>query len=576
MILSDRRHWPASYTGTSYRDYITIWENVDNVIDPIGVNAGGHFVAADMFMFVWCAGTRGQFREARNGGCCGTWLRWRAFARYAHLPDMRELEAIACTNRFGETFPDDCSWPSCGPVATWERTRMVLLLLLSPEAWINALDQLPLPILMWNAIQMLALRDDPALIEHLIADVPAAFDAAGSWTGSVAALLISDVVVEQLQATHGAARVAALGLDASLPATVDRAERAKLRLAALENSELEAWATRVYASLLDRPGGDAVAFELLARLCGTAIHGEWDHRAGEWSANETALAAMVRALIEKNESVAKLEAWWCQREAVESQRRTATRHPPDTSMTAGMLRVPGLPYLVGAIAMLHERHPDPRKACANDAALLWAWAERLFLERDRGIDLLHAARVQLGFDRLGYLLAAQRRPDQAWRALHRRLAPQRRRLAIHAFEPSGRKFHGSYYLGFVAVLALIHWNRSGSTDEQLHVRAFYQVLLEEARQMYLTAPMLDRKRAAALLATCFAPVRAVFGQSFGDHLVGMLAPLANSPVLVRDICQVLVSNGVAEDTLQSVGDRLGIDLAAARTLAARLAPGPTT
>jgi hypothetical protein len=466
------------------------------------------------------------------------------------------------------------SRPSWGPVASWERTRMSLLLLLSPEAWMNALDQLPLPTLMWDAIHLLMLRDDPALIERMIATAPAAFDAAGSWKGSVAALLISDVVVEQLQATHSAARVAALCLELSPPVEIERTNRAKQHLAALENGELLAWATGLYASLLDHPGNDAVAFELLARLCRAEILGGWNHVPGAWSAKETALAGLVRALVDCKVPVTRLEAWWRRREADESRRREATGSPPDTFTTARPLFVEGLPYLVGAIAVVHACHPAPREACRDDAALLWTWTEDLFLGRDPGIDLLHVWQTQWGFAWLGYLLAAQRRPDEAWRALHRRLAPERRRLAQHAFEPSGRKLHGSYDLGFVAVLALLHWNGAASTAEQLHIHAFYRSLVEKARQMYLTAPLSDRRRSAALLSDCFAPARAVFGQALDEHLVGMLAPLANDPVIVRDICEALVRNMVTDDVLMTIGERLGIDLAVTRELAERLAPGP--
>jgi hypothetical protein len=278
---------------------------------------------------------------------------------------------------------------------------------------------------------------------------------------------------------------------------------------------------------------------------------------------------VVHALANREVPITRLEAWWRRRESDEARRRQVTGDPPERQLVTE-----GLPYLVGAIAVMHARHPEPREASWDDAARLWAWAEVLFRCRDPGIDLLHMARSQSGFDWLGYLLAAQRRPDEAWRALHRWLAPQRRRLAQHAFEPSGRKLHGSYDLGFVAVLALIHWNRRASTDEQLYIHGFYQALLEEARQMYLTAPMLDRRRSAALLANCFAPVRAVFGRAHDDHLVGMLAPLANDPVIVRDICQILMSNKATDGALKSVGDRLGIDLAAMRGLAERLVPGP--
>jgi hypothetical protein len=94
--------------------------------------------------------------------------------------------------------------------------------------------------------------------------------------------------------------------------------------------------------------------------------------------------------------------------------------------------------------------------------------------------------------------------------------------------------------------------------------------------MYLTAPISDRGRSAALLTSCFATALTIFGQALDDHLVGMLAPLANTPVIIRDNCQILMRNGVTDDTLNRIGGRLGIDLAATRRLAERLAPGPKT
>jgi len=57
----------------------------------------------------------------------------------------------------------------------------------------------------------------------------------------------------------------------------------------------------------------------------------------------------------------------------------------------------GLPWLIGAIIVMHARHPNPREASRDDAARLWAWAEVLFLGRDSGIDLLDSAQSQSGY-----------------------------------------------------------------------------------------------------------------------------------------------------------------------------------
>jgi hypothetical protein len=53
---------------------------------------------------------------------------------------------------------------SRGMVADWVRRRMSLLLSLSPEAWMRALDELPLPTLMWEAVAFLLLRSSPPLL----------------------------------------------------------------------------------------------------------------------------------------------------------------------------------------------------------------------------------------------------------------------------------------------------------------------------------------------------------------------------------------------------------------------------
>jgi hypothetical protein len=283
---------------------------------------------------------------------------------------------------------------------------------------------------------------------------------------------------------------------------------------------------------------------------------------------------MVRAIVERDVPIAKIEAWWRRREADEAHRRTARGDVPDTPGTAEPLLLDGLPYLIGATAVLHARFANPREACGETADLLWAWTEELFRRRDPGIDLLVSARVQAGFDWLGYLLAAQRRPDEAWSALHRRLAPQRRRRTQLAFEPSGRKLHHSDSLGFIATLALIHWNQRASADEHPHIHAFFRALVEEARRMYLTAPLEDRRRSWARLVDSFAPARAVFGHAIDEPVAGLLAPLANDPVIVRDICEILTQNHATEDELGRISERLGMNLVNLRDLADRLSPRP--
>jgi hypothetical protein len=57
-------------------------------------------------------------------------------ARYGHLPDMPEIEAIACTGGFGETFPDD--YGAAIVHVVWERKKSQRTLLL---AWVELLPR---------------------------------------------------------------------------------------------------------------------------------------------------------------------------------------------------------------------------------------------------------------------------------------------------------------------------------------------------------------------------------------------------------------------------------------------------
>lgn len=464
------------------------------------------------------------------------------------------------------------SRPSQGPVGEWERTRMSLLLSISPEAWLHAIDKLPLPTMMWEAVEFLQLRSNPTLVARLIANAPPVFDAGVAWTGSVAAVMVSDLVPDQLRTIHNAVHRATTTFGLAAPLATQLIDRAKERLHALEHGELQAWAASAYASLLRHPNGEAIAFELLARLSRTEILGEWNHQPNAWSANQTALAGIVRAFIDNGVPLSKLKAWWQRREAEAAGGPQATDKVRDASSTAASLFADGLTYLVGAITILCGRYPNAREALGGDAALLWGWATQLFLGRDPGLDLLPLARSQSGFMWLGYLMAAQHRPDQAWQAVYGQLAPQRRRHARHAFEPDGRSLHGSHDLVLTGLYALAQWSQVAPVDEMPVIIGFQQDLSKAAQQMYLTAPTSNRPSAAQLVASCFAPARSLFGNDVSDYLTDMLRPLANDPLIVRAVRDVLARNQVTDEILNSVGERLGIDLAATLAFADRLSP----
>ena len=341
--------------------------------------------------------------------------------------------------------------PRVGTAANWEWSRLRLLLALSPEDWARAVDALPVPNLMWGAVEVLLLHSNGALIRRLLECAPLVINANGEWTGSATALLISDLVLDHITAVHGSVREATLDLGPRTQEIEQQRHIAQKRLEALEGGELSAWASGVCNSLLARPDGAPIAFELLARLCRTEILGTWDHRREQWSANQTALAGLARALIGNSTDLEELRRWWERQESREADRRKARGDVPDTSAAAPSLYTEGLPYLVGGAFILYQRQPNPRAVTGPAAAMLWAWAKRLFVDRDPGLDLPHVTNEMTAFRWLGYLLAAQPAPDKEWRGLYEQLEPQRRRRAKRTFE-KGAKVHGSYDLGLTVYM----------------------------------------------------------------------------------------------------------------------------
>lgn len=463
--------------------------------------------------------------------------------------------------------------PRLGAAADWEHLRLSMLLALSPEDWSRAVDALPVPNLMWGAVEASPLRSDGALIRRLLECAPPVLDANGEWTKSITALLISELVLEHITFVHEAVRSATFDLEPRTQEPEQRRQLARERLERLESGELSAWASSVYASLLARPDGEPIAFELLARLCRTEILGQLDQRREEWSANQAALAGLAQALLGNSTDLNRLRQWWERQESRETDRRTARGDVPDTSSAAPLLHTEGLPYLVGGVVMIHQTQTNPREASGAAAAMLWAWAKRLFVGRDPGLDLTLSTNKMTAFEWLGYLLAAQPAPGEEWRALYEQLEPQRRRRAMHTFEKNAREIHGSYDLGMTGLLTLDQWLVAASAPEFPEIRTFHRRLVETSRRLYLTAPMLEwRRQSSELLASCFACAAALFGETLLEDLAAMLTPIANDPVLLRKVFEVLAQNKMTEEVLHELGVRLGIDVAASNTIADRISP----
>src|SRR5262249_16776662 len=112
------------------------------------------------------------------------------------------------------------------------------------------------------------VREDRDLIEELVTSAPVAFDDNGTWKPgrSVAALLVTDLVVDHAQKIHAAAmgRIRALKAPAAgADAPVAAAESA---LQEVETKELPGWMRRAFGILLRRPDGRTIALGYLAHL----------------------------------------------------------------------------------------------------------------------------------------------------------------------------------------------------------------------------------------------------------------------------------------------------------------------
>lgn len=463
--------------------------------------------------------------------------------------------------------------PRLGTAAHWEHFRLSMLLALSPEDWCRAVDELPVPNLMWEAVEASPLRNDGALIGRLLKCAPPVLDANGEWTKSITALLISELVLEHITFIHEAVRSATLDLEPRTLETEQQRQLTRERLEKQESRELSAWASGSYTLLLARSDGEPLAFELLARLCRTEILGQWNERREEWSANQAALAGLAQALLDNSTDFDRLRQWWERQESRETGRRMTRGDVPDASSAAPLLHTEGLPYLVGGIVMLYQKQTNPREATGAEAAMLWTWAQRLFVGRDPGLDLTLSTNKMTAFKWLGYLLAAQPAPDKEWQALYEQLEPQRRRRAMHTFEKNAPEIHGSYDLGMTGLVALNQWLVAASATEIRQIRTFHGRLVETSLRLYLTTPMLEWRRSSLeLLSNCFACAAALFQETLIEDLAPMLAPIANDPVLIDKVFEVLSQNRVTKEALHELRVRLGIDVALSQAFAGQPSP----
>lgn len=249
-------------------------------------------------------------------------------------------------------------------------------------------DTLPFPGMMASVFYWgYDVRKDRELIEELLLSAPTVFEGDGTWKPerSVAALLLTDLIVEHAQMLHRAVKGRIWRMRA--PASRDDAQAAEAErtLQAVEATELPRWMRRAFGILLRRPDGRAIALGYLAHLVErtygrqTRIPGQEEK---EWSAFEHGRDLLCEILVAAGVTTAQVREGWKRAEeiAADKARQLAARRmvrrmesgkrSDRVGEGARTLYGNSMSYLWGAALMLGD---DPQ--AGDDIDRLWSWFE---------------------------------------------------------------------------------------------------------------------------------------------------------------------------------------------------------
>lgn len=506
---------------------------------------------------------------------------WVTALRGAIRPAVAEVSALTFK---GEAVDSEINaWQQArDPFAIWEfansqvdyRTypadELHLLRLLDPRAWLEELDALPVPSLMWHVVWLSPIVEDAELLEELLIRAPPLLDEHGAWTRSVAAPILVRLIQTYGERIHRALSQEAFssGQEGRVRTVAERA------LKAFEEDELPSSLRQFYQALLTRADGRDIAYRLLADLAPKGIVAEPKGDLARWSVDRAAFAALSAALATAGVSVGQLRSSW---KKLDDERRSsenaatpemqrlhgASRRGIDQRQGEGgrTLYAEGFPLLLGAAAILSQTPPP-----ATEVERLWSWFEELLAGRDPGLRIATRESV-LGeaSKRLGAVLAMLSDPAAVWRPAYEKLEPQRRRGQFEfRYRGDGPFDQESLLLVYVGLYGCASGIDELGANESRHPRQdFFWSLYDSARRLWLTAATDNGEHKRNLVAACFAFLPELFGDALDVAVERALRAIGNDPWLVARACSYLRLNGVVPERLEQMVNQAGLDLEAA-------------
>lgn len=441
-----------------------------------------------------------------------------------------------------------------------------LLLMLDVDAWLLAIDKLPLPHHIWGTARTPQIREDGDMIRLLISKAPPVFNTQGLWTRSILAVLLAELIYDHAKAwREELVRLARVGFMQFQPteASMKKLE-AESQLKQLENGDLQNWMFQGYQALIQRADGQDLALRFLAQQARVTILGDWQEKDGEWRLSKCALDALAIAWSSAGLTASLVRKKW---------NEFLTLHPlrleeDEDKIYKDMCRE-SFPILIGAIGVFEaqigqSKLPDSERQ--KEAADLWSWFLELLHNQD--LDVANTA-IKKGF---AYAILSAARllwhlpaPCQSWELAYQRLDAQRRKLANdhnyhsdHVFEPSD--FLISVGIGFVHYFLDVGHSGCSLMD----IRLFVWATMRHAFYLYLTA-VGSRPRRTSLqctLADCLCLMIKIYPNDYQVVLEFSLSFLSKDDALIDLVFKALLQRGCPDSLLQQMFASASLDPAA--------------
>lgn len=446
-----------------------------------------------------------------------------------------------------------------------------LLLRLDVEAWLLAIDKLPLPHHIWGAARTPQIREDGDMIRLLISKAPLVFNAKDAWTRSVVAVVLAELVYDHAKAWHEELfRLARIGFMQYSPAEAEnRKLEAEENLQNLKNGGLQHWMFQAYQTLAQRADGQSLAWRLLAQRARVAIVGDWGEKEGEWRLSKCALDSLAAACGSADLSASLLRTKWNA-----FARLYPSRFEDEEDGIYKEMCRESLPIFVGAIGVFEAQIEQSKLSDTerqDEVTELWSWFAELLHNQD-----LDAADIGIkkGFT---YALHSTARllwhlpsPIQSWEIAYKGLAMQRRSIANNQDFHGSHSFEPSDFLISVGIVFVQHFTDAGHSGCAVNdVRLFVWELMRNAFYLYLTEVGSGSRRVSlqCSIADCLCLMLKVYPNEYELALEFSLSFLSKDDSLIDLVYRALLQRGCSASLLQQLFASASLDRA---TSAAKL------